>query len=143
MRRRRLLPAGAEVYDAFGHSAFFEQFDELCRNRRRIAGRLEHHGVSTDDRRKRHSSHDGASKIPRWNHRANAKRNIGKRVALAWQLHGRLGLRKAQRLTRIVFTKVDGLGNVGIGFGPVLRNLEHQPRHVFELALAHHVSHAE
>ena len=57
MRHQRIAEAraaaGAEVHDAFGHAAFFEQFDELRRNRRRIARRLQDDGVAADDRSER------------------------------------------------------------------------------------------
>ena len=90
-----------------------------------------------------HAGHDGAGEIPRRNHRADAERNVGQRVALARQLHGRLGFGEAQGLARVELAEIDGLGNVGIGLEPVLRNFEHQPGHEFELALAHHIGDAE
>ena len=135
--------AGTEIHHPFRHAALFQQFHKLCRNRRRIARRLQHHGVAADDRGQRHARHNGAGKIPRRNHSADAKRNVGESVAFARQLHGRLGLRKTQRLARVELAEIDGLGDVGIGLGPVLGNFEHQPGHVFQLALAHHIGDAE
>jgi hypothetical protein len=147
MRHQRIAKASAaaraEVHNAFGHAAFFEQFHELRRNRRRIARRLQHDRVAADDRSDRHAGHDGAGKVPRRNHGADAERNIGQRVALARQLHGRFGLREAQRLARVELAEIDGLGNIGIGLEPVLRNFKHQPSHVFQLALAHDIGHVK
>src|SRR5271156_845338 len=131
--------AGAEVHHAFRHAAFFQQFHELRCNRRRIARGLEHHGVSADNRSHRHSGHDGAGKIPRRNHGAHSERNIGQRVALARQLDGRFGLSEAQSLAGVVLAEVDRLRDIGIGFEPVLGNFKDKPRHIFELALAHHI----
>src|ERR1700675_1393452 len=88
--------AGTEVHDAFGHSALFEQLDELRRYRRRIARRLQDDGVAADDGSESHAGHDGAGEVPRRDHGANAERNIGERVALAWQLHGRLRFRETK-----------------------------------------------
>ena len=135
--------AGTEIHHPFGHSAFFEQFDKLRRDGRRIARRLQDDGVAADDRGQRHAGHDGAGKIPRRNHRAHAQRNVGQGVALAGQLHRRLGLGEAQRLARVELAEVDGLGDVGIGLKPVLRNFKDQPGHEFQLALAHQIAHAK
>ncbi len=64
-------------------------------------------------------------------------------IALAGQLHRGFGLRQTQRFAAIELAEVDGLGDVSVGLGPVLRNFEDQPGHVFHLALAHHVGDAE
>ncbi len=64
-------------------------------------------------------------------------------VALAGQLHDRLGLGEAQRFAGVEFAKVDGLGDVAVGLGPVLADFKHQPRHEFELAFAQQVADAE
>ena len=135
--------AGAKIYHAFGHAGLFEQINKLRRDGGRIARRLQNNGVAADDGRHRHARHDGARKIPRRNHRAHAQRNVMQRVMLAGQLDGRLRLRKTQRLARVELAEVDGLGNVGIGLGPVLADLENQPRHKFHLALAHQISNVE
>ena len=83
MRHQRVAEAGAaagtEVHHAFGHSAFFEQFDKLRGNRRRIARGLQDNGVAADDRSERHAGHDGAGEVPGRNHRADAERNVGQR----------------------------------------------------------------
>ena len=135
--------AGTKVHDAFGHAAFFEQFDELRRNRRRIAGGFQDDGVAADDRSEGHAGHDGAGEVPRRNHGADAERNVGQCVALARQLHGRFDLREAQGLAPVELAEIDGLGDVGIGLEPVLGDFEDQPGHVFELAFAHHIGDAE
>ena len=64
-------------------------------------------------------------------------------IVLAGKLNRRLSFREAQRFAGIELAEVDGLGNVGVGLGPVLADFEHQPRHVFHLALAHQVADAE
>ena len=135
--------AGAEVDHALGHAGFFEQFDKLRGDGRRVARRLQDDGVAADDRGQRHAGHDGAGEIPRRNHRAHAERNVHQRVALAGQLDRRLRLGEAQRFARVELAEVDGLGDVGVGLGPVLADFEDQPRHVFHLALAHQVADAE
>src|SRR5580658_3172887 len=139
----RYPAAGTEVHHAFGHAAFFEQFDKLRRNCRRIARRLQDDGVAADDGSQRHAGHDGTGKIPRRNHGADAERNVGQSVALARQLHGRFSFREAQSLARIELAEVDSLGDIGIGFEPVLGDFKHQPCHVFQLALAHYISHVK
>ena len=147
MRHQRVAEAcasaGAEVHDAFGHAAFFEQFHELRGRGRRIARRLQDDGVAADDGSERHAGHDGAGKVPRRNDGADAERNVGQGAALARQLHGRLNFREAQSLARVELAEVDGLGNVGVGLEPVLGDFEHQPRHEFEFALAHHIGDPE
>ena len=135
--------AGTEIHHAFRHAALFQQLDKLRRDGRRIARRLQDHGVAADDRGQRHAGHDGAGKIPRRNHRAHAQRNVDQSVALARHLHRQFGPRQAQRLARVVFAEVDGLGDVGVGFGPVLADFENQPGAEFELALAQQIAHAE
>ena len=129
--------AGAEVDHALGHSGFFEQFEELRGDRRRVARGLQDDGVAADDRGQRHAGHDGAGEVPRRNHRADAERNVVQRVVLAGQLDGRLRLGEAQRFARVELAEVDGLGDVGVGFSPVLADFEDQPGHEFHLALAH------
>ncbi len=62
---------------------------------------------------------------------------------LAGKLDGRLGFRKAQRFARVELAEVDGLGDVGIGFSPILADFENEPCHVFHLALAHEIADAE
>src|SRR5215471_3419002 len=45
-------------------------------------------------------------------------------------------MRKTLRLAGIEFTKVDGLGDIGIRFPPILADLVDQPGHQFKLAFA-------
>ena len=106
MRHHRISESSArartEVHHAFRHAGFFQQFDELRRNGRRIAGGLQDHRVAADNRGQRHAGHDRAGKIPRRNHRAHAQRNVEQLIALSRQLHRRLSLGQAQRLRRRV-----------------------------------------
>ena len=74
---------GAEIHHAFGHAGLFQNVHELGGDCRRIAGRLQDHGVAADDRGQSHSGHDGARKIPRRNHRAYTQGNVDQGVALA------------------------------------------------------------
>ena len=64
-------------------------------------------------------------------------------IAFAGHLHGRFSSGKSESFTGIEFAEVDGLGNVGIGFGPVLADFENQPGHVIHFALAQPVGGAE
>ncbi len=66
-----------------------------------------------------------------------------KSVALARHLHREFGARQAQRFPRIVFAEVDGLGDIGVGFRPVLADFKDQPGGEFKLAFAQHIAHAE
>ena len=135
--------AGAEVHYAFRHAGFFEQFDELRGDGRRIARRLQDDGVAADDGGERHAGHDGAGEIPRRNYSADAERDVVQRVALAGQLDGRLRLGEAQHLARVELAEVDGLGDVGVGLNPVLTDFEDEPGHEFHFALAHEVADAK
>ena len=147
MRHHRIAETRAsartEIHHAFRHAALFQQFDELGRDGGRIARRLQDDGVAAHDRSQRHAGHDRAGKIPRRNHRAHAQRNVDQRVALAGHLHRQFGPRQAQRFAGIVFAEVDGLGDIGVGLGPVLADFEDQPRAEFELALAQQIANAE
>ncbi len=51
--------------------------------------------------------------------------------------------RKAQGFAGVELAEVDGLGNVGVGLGPVLADFENQPSHEFHFALAHEIADAE
>src|SRR5579862_2480761 len=135
--------AGTKIHYAFGHAGFFEQFHKLGGDRGRIARRLQNHRVAADNGGQRHASHNGAGKIPRRNDRAYAQRNVVQGVVFAGQLNRSLRFRKTQGLARVELAEVDGLGNVGIGLGPVLADFEDQPCHVFHLALAHEIADAE
>ena len=135
--------AGTEVDYALGHARFFEQFDKLRGDGGRIARRLQDDGVAADDRGQRHAGHDGAREIPRRNDRAHAQRNVHQRIVLSRQLDWRLRLGKAQGFARVELAEVNGLGDVGVGLGPVLADFEDQPCHVFHLALPHQVADAK
>ena len=134
--------AGTEIHHALRHPRFFEQFDKLRGDGRRVARRLQDHRVAAHDRRHCHSGHDGAGKIPRRNHGAHAQGNVHQSIALPGQLNGCLGLRESQGLAGIELAEIDRLGNVGVGLSPVLADLEDQPRHEFHLALAQQITDA-
>ena len=72
-----------------------------------------------------------------------AERNVHQGVAFARHLHRQFGAREAQRLARVELAEVDGLGDIGIGLGPVLADFKNQPGAEFEFALAHYVAHVE
>ena len=75
--------ARAEVHDAPRHARFFQQFDELRRDRGRVARRLQNHRVPRDDRSQGHARHDRSRKVPRRNYRAHAQRDVEEIVALS------------------------------------------------------------
>src|SRR5215469_3022712 len=131
--------ARTEVHDTFGHAGLFEQFNESGRDRGRVARRLQDDGVAADDRSQSHSGHDRAGEIPRWNHGADAQRNVTQRIVLAGKLKRAFGFRQAQRFPGIELAEVEGLGNVGVGLGPVLRHFEDQPGHEFHFALTEEI----
>ena len=58
-------------------------------------------------------------------------------------MHRRFSFRQAQGLASIEFAEINQLGDVGIGFGPVLPNFEDHPGSQFKLALEQDVSQAE
>ena len=62
---------------------------------------------------------------------------------LAGHLHIGLYLREAQRFAAVVFAKVDGLGDVGVGFRPVLADFENQPGAELEFAFAQQIGNVE
>ena len=55
---------------------------------------------------------------------------------LAGQLHQSIHILQSERLASVQLTKIDGLGNIRVRFGPVLTHLIHQPGHQFKFALA-------
>ena len=128
--------AGNEVDDARRHADLVQQVDEPRRDDGGVARGLEHDGVPADDRRRRHAHHDGARKVPRRYHGADAERNVDELVPFARHRDDRLRLRVTQRLTRVEFEKVDRLGDVAVGLGPALAHLVDQQRVVFEATFA-------
>src|SRR5258706_838028 len=104
---------------------------------------LEDNRVAHDDRRHGHSGHDGAGKIPRRNDSTNTERNIEQAVALAGELRGCFDAGHTQGFAGVEFAEVDGFGNIGIGFAPVLADFEYQPGAEFETALADDVGDAK
>ncbi len=128
--------AGAEVDDAAGHAGFFEHFNELGGDGGRVAGGLEDDGVAGDDGGRGHAGHDGEGEVPRRNDGADAERNIEQAVALAGVLDGRGGGGEAQGFAGVELEEVDGLGDVGVGLGPVLADFVGEPGAELELALA-------
>ena len=85
----------------------------------------------------RHASHDGAGKIPRRNHGAHSERNVVQRIALAGQLDVGLDFGEAQSFTSVdIRQEIDGLGDVGVGLGPVLADFKYQPGGKFKFAFA-------
>ena len=56
---------------------------------------------------------------------------------------GGFGFGEAQGFAGVELAEVDGLGDVGVGFGPVLADFEDQPGHVIHFALAQQVGGAE
>ena len=64
-------------------------------------------------------------------------------IAFSGQLHRRVHFRQTQRFTAIKFAEIDGLGDVGVRFRPVLAYFEDQPGAEFKLAFPHQVAHTE
>jgi len=52
-------------------------------------------------------------------------------------------MRHAQRFAGVEFAEVDGLGDIGVGFAPVLADLEDEPGAELEAALANYVGDVE
>jgi hypothetical protein len=61
----------------------------------------------------------------------------------AGHLHGRLRVGEAQRLAGVEVGKVDGLGRIRVGLGPVLAHFENQPRIPLETILLDRASHTQ
>src|SRR5581483_9245644 len=64
-------------------------------------------------------------------------------IALTRQLHRRLDFREPQHLAAVELAEVDSFRDVAVRLGPVLADLEHQPRHEFEFALAQQIANPE
>ncbi len=62
---------------------------------------------------------------------------------LSRHLHRQFGPGQPQRFARVVFGEVNGLGDIGVGFRPVLAYFKNQPGAEFKFALAQHIAHAE
>src|SRR6266568_1647148 len=67
---------GDEIQRFLGNAGLIKDIDEFRGDRRRIAGRLEHHGVAGDKRRGDQPGHDGAREIPRRNDHSDAARKM-------------------------------------------------------------------
>ncbi len=147
MRDHRIAESRArartEIHHPFRHAAFFQQLHELGRDGGRVTRGFQDDGVAAHDRSQRHASHDGAGKVPGWNHRAHAQRNIQERVALSRHLHRQFCPGQAQRFPGIVLAEVDGLSDVGVSFSPILAHFKNQPGAKFKFAFAQQVTRAE
>ena len=119
-----------------GTPASDTQVDEPRCNDRRVARRLQDHGIAAHDGGGGHPDHDRAGEVPWRNHRADAERNIDELVSLAGNRDDRLRLRVAQRFARIKLDKVDRFGDVTVGLGPAFPDFVDQQRVVVEPALA-------
>ena len=82
--------------------------------------RLQDHGVPGDDRGHGHARHNGEREVPGRDHRAYAQGQVVQLVMLAGQLNRRRRFFQPQRLASVELRKVDCLGDIGIGLGPVL-----------------------
>ncbi len=69
------------------------------------------------------------------NDSADSERDVEQLVALAGILNGSRSGGQSQRLAGVELEKVDGLADIGVGFGPVFANFIGEPGHEFELAL--------
>ena len=147
MRHNRIAEgrtrARAKIDHAFRHPRFFEQLEKFRRDGRRVTGRLQHYRVAANHRSQCHPRHDGAREIPRRNHRAHAQRNVKQRIAFPRHLHRKLDFRQPQRLACVIFTEVDGLGDIGVRLRPILADFKHQPGAVFKFAFAQQIAHAK
>jgi len=135
--------AGTEIHHAFRHAALFEQFHELCRDGRRVARWFQNYRVATHDGSHRHARHDGAGEIPRRNYSTHAQRNVGENVSFSRHLYRQFGAGQSQSFASVVFGEVNGLGDIGVGFRPVLAYFKNQPGAEFKLALAQHIAYME
>ena len=116
--------AGAKVDDAGGHAGFFKQREEFGGDGGGVDGGLEDDGVAGDDGGGGHAGHDGEGKIPGGDDGAGAERDVTEGVALAGELDGGGGAVEAEGFAGVELHKVDALGDVGIGFGPVFADLD-------------------
>ena len=139
----RRAGAGTEVDHSGRQAGFFQSLEKLGRDGRRIAGRLEDHGVAAHHRRRSHAAHDRQREIPRRDHRAHAQRDITQGVAFAGKLHGWFGFGQVQGQASVELQEVDRLAGVGFGFVPVLADLQDHPGIELRLALADDVGCAE
>ena len=64
-------------------------------------------------------------------------------ITFTGELHRCVHFCQTQCFTAIKFAEVDGLGDVGICFRPILAYFEDQPGTEFKFAFAHQVAHTE
>ena len=135
--------AGAKVDHAAGNSRFFENLNKPGRDGWRVAGGLQDDCIAGDDGGRSHAGHNREREIPRRNDRTHAERDIEQPVAFARVLDGRGSRGEAQGFARVELEEVDGLGYVGIGFGPILADFVGEPRTKLELAFTDDVRRVE
>src|SRR5713226_5124217 len=134
---------GDEIHRFLRNARLKKDVDEFCRDRWRITGRLEHHRIPRNQRSRSDSRHDGARKIPRWNHYAHAQRNINKVVALAAHRDQLLRLAQSQHFAAVEFQEVDRFRDVRIRFRPGLADFVAHQRVQLEFPLPHNLRRAE
>jgi len=84
----------------------------------------------------RHTGHNGEGKIPRWNDRADAERNVRGDGCAPRILDRRCGVGEPQCFASVELEEVDGSRHIGISFRPVLSDLVGEPGAELELAIA-------
>ncbi len=129
----------AEVDDARRHPGFFEYIHKAGRDGRCIARWFKDDGVPGDDGGGRHAGGNGEGKIPRRDDCTDSQRKVEKLIALAGILYRRRGRGEAKRFARVELKEVNGLGDIGVSFCPVLANFVGKPCAEFELTLANNL----
>src|SRR5439155_17434460 len=102
----RSASPGEKIDDAMRESCLTQDLQEKCGNSRRVRGRFYDHGIAGDDCRRGHAGQDGAGKIPGWNHRAHAQRDVLELVVLSRNPDQRLRARIAKSFPPVKLAEV-------------------------------------
>ena len=128
---------------AGGEAGLDQHFGEPGCHRRRVARRLHDDGVARDQRGGGHARENRQRKIPRRDDDTHPQRQVNQFVLFAGHLVEGRRRGQTQHLSRVELAKVDGLGDIGLGFDPGLAGLMDQPGVELHLAPAQDCGRAE
>ena len=127
---------GDEVDHAFRHARFMQRFDDPPRAERRRRGRLEHHRVAANQRRRQLPGGNRGRKIPGRNQTHHAERLADGEHMDAIALGGNQHAGHARAFAAEVAQDVDGAPHFALGFGQRLAFLaRHVGAELIELAI--------
>ena len=122
-----------DIDDAVGQSGLHQHLDQMEGGERRVLRRLDHAGVSADQRGEELPRGDSHGEVPGCDHAAHTDRHADRHGELVLQLGGRGLAEETASLARHVVGSVDRLLHVA---ARLAQHLAHLARHIASELLA-------